>query len=407
MEGRVCAEGETIVEIHAPAIPSDTEEARLTGPPQDQTWRLGPESFESCRVDPIHSNAKTRAFYAKQNATIDMLTEALSRREYIAQNNDGEAQCLCQPELADEEEQQDSTVVTRAITISFTVNVLLTLIKLVAVLLSGSIAVLASFVDSLLDLAAGLILWWTARRIAARDPFKFPVGKTRLEPVGTLLFAAVMAMSSLQIAMEAGKRLADGFNGNPDELEVGPVTIIVLCVTIVTKAVLYWYCSAVAAQNNSPSVEAYAQDHRNDVLTNLVASVGAIVASQFSFLWMADSMGALAVCLYIIVTWGETGKEQIQMLCGRAASNEFLQQITCLVLNHAQAILKVDTVRAYHFGVSMFVEVDIVLPEDMPLKQSHDIAEALQIKLEQMEDVERAFVHTDWEWKHPAEHKMI
>jgi len=51
-------------------------------------------------------------------------------------------------------------------------------------------------------------------------------------------------------------------------------------------------------------------------------------------------------------------------------------------------------------------QVDIVLPPDMPLRQTHDIGESLQISLEALEDVERAFVHIDWEWEHnPWEHR--
>ncbi len=43
-------------------------------------------------------------------------------------------------------------------------------------------------------------------------------------------------------------------------------------------------------------------------------------------------------------------------------------------------IIAVETVRAYHFGVNYLVEVDIVLPGDMPLRESHDIAETLQVR---------------------------
>jgi divalent metal cation (Fe/Co/Zn/Cd) transporter len=52
-----------------------------------------------------------------------------------------------------------------------------------------------------------------------------------------------------------------------------------------------------------------------------------------------------------------------------------------------------------------FVEVDIVLPEDMPLSQVHDIGEPLQEKLEQLPKVERAFIHDDFEFTHQPEHK--
>ncbi len=52
-------------------------------------------------------------------------------------------------------------------------------------------------------------------------------------------------------------------------------------------------------------------------------------------------------------------------------------------------ITKIDTVRAFHFGTSYFVEIDIVLPENMPLKEAHDIGEELQTKIEDLPEVER------------------
>lgn len=62
--------------------------------------------------------------------------------------------------------------------------------------------------------------------------------------------------------------------------------------------------------------------------------------------------------------------------------------------------------RAYSFGDSWFAEVDIVLPSTMSVEESHDIAEALQIKLERLPEIARAFVHIDFETTHVPEHKV-
>jgi divalent metal cation (Fe/Co/Zn/Cd) transporter len=67
-------------------------------------------------------------------------------------------------------------------------------------------------------------------------------------------------------------------------------------------------------------------------------------------------------------------------------------------------VKQIDTVRAYTFGGYYFVEVDIVLEEKMPLRQAHDIGESLQDKLERLPEVERAFVHLDFEVSHRPEH---
>jgi divalent metal cation (Fe/Co/Zn/Cd) transporter len=64
----------------------------------------------------------------------------------------------------------------------------------------------------------------------------------------------------------------------------------------------------------------------------------------------------------------------------------------------------IDTVRAYHSGPRLVVEVDVVMDRDETLQATHDIAEELQVKLERLPKVERAYVHIDYETSHKPEH---
>ncbi|KAF6263356.1 hypothetical protein COO60DRAFT_1490792 [Scenedesmus sp. NREL 46B-D3] len=50
--------------------------------------------------------------------------------------------------------------------------------------------------------------------------------------------------------------------------------------------------------------------------------------------------------------------------------------------------------------------MEVVLPADMTVKDSHDISLDLQHKVEQMEEVERAFVHVDYMRRDGLEHKV-
>jgi divalent metal cation (Fe/Co/Zn/Cd) transporter len=67
----------------------------------------------------------------------------------------------------------------------------------------------------------------------------------------------------------------------------------------------------------------------------------------------------------------------MRTLIGKTAPAEYLTKLTYLILNHHEEIRHIDTVRAYNFGTHYFVEVDIVLPSDMPLSQAHAIGESL------------------------------
>ena len=73
-------------------------------------------------------------------------------------------------------------------------------------------------------------------------------------------------------------------------------------------------------------------------------------------------------------------------------------------MTHSPAIRQIDTVRAYHSGPRLIVEVDIVMDPDDSLRSTHDVAEELQTKLESLPDVERAYVHVDYETSHAPEH---
>jgi divalent metal cation (Fe/Co/Zn/Cd) transporter len=99
-------------------------------------------------------------------------------------------------------------------------------------------------------------------------------------------------------------------------------------------------------------------------------------------------------------TWSKTILENVNSLVGKSASPDYLQKLTYICWNHHQAIQHIDTVKAYTFGSHYFVEVDVVLPSNMPLQQAHDVGESLQEKLESLPDIERAFVHIDYEYTH-------
>jgi divalent metal cation (Fe/Co/Zn/Cd) transporter len=136
---------------------------------------------------------------------------------------------------------------------------------------------------------------------------------------------------------------------------------------------------------------------------NAASLAGALLGAKVS--WQIDPSLAIVLAVYIVFAWGRQGLRQVQSLVGVAAPPETLQPLTYLTLKHRpDAVLEVDTVRAYTVGDNLVAEVDIVLPRSMPLQEAHDVGEELQVKLEALPGVARAFVHLDVESKHAPEH---
>ncbi|KAL6998868.1 Metal tolerance protein 10, variant 2 [Sarracenia purpurea var. burkii] len=285
-----------------------------------------------------------------------------------------------------------------AILVSNIANLVLFMAKIYASLESRSLAVMASTLDSFLDLLSGLILWFTAHAMKKPNPFRYPIGKKRMQPLGIIVFASVMATLGLQILLESARELIA--KTSPDtSLEKEKWMIGIMVSVTVIKLGLMVYCR----RFENEIVRAYAQDHFFDVITNSVGLTAAVLAIRFY--WWIDPTGAIIIALYTISSWAKTVVENVHSLIGRTAPPDFFAKLTYLIWNHHEEIKHIDTVRAYTFGSHYFVEVDIVLPKDMLLSQTHNIGETLQEKLEQLPDVERAFVHIDFEFTHRPEHK--
>ncbi|GFZ05798.1 cation efflux family protein [Actinidia rufa] len=373
-------------------------------PDADHSWRLNVKEFRlptRCQSSAHPSSFSFRRFlraprkqgriaeyYKKQ----ERLLEGFSEMETM-----NESSCL-PGNLTEDEMKQLARSERTAIHVSNIANLVLFIAKVYASIASRSLAVIASTLDSFLDLLSGFILWFTANAMRNPNHYHYPIGKKRMQPVGIIVFASVMATLGLQILLESARQLIAKTGPDMNHEKENWMIGIMVSVTVV-KFMLMVYCR----RFKNEIVRAYAQDHFFDVITNSVGLTTAVLAVRFY--WWIDPTGAIIIALYTISTWAKTVLENVWSLIGRTAPPDFLAKLTYLIWNHHEEIKHIDTVRAYTFGSHYFVEVDIVLPEDMLLSQAHNIGETLQEKLEQLPEVERAFVHIDFEFTHRPEHK--
>ena len=341
---------------------------------------------------------KIRQYYIERNQHIqDLLT--------IEENS-----------FKDAPSKKQEDVVNRVVKCCVVVNIVLCAAKLHVFISSGSLAVLVSIIDSVLDLVSGGILWVTVREIsrATRDLYRFPLGKSRLELLGTLVFAIFMTFSMIVVGMEAFKALLLGFLDSSSNVRNGPLFGVsdfsIMSFTVGIKVLLYIIFRRVN-KDGSAVIEVSIADQRNDAVMNLGGLAGGVLAGQFSeVVWWLDPLTALLLAIGVSVAWIGEAKTKIYLLTGIAATPSTLRKMTLMTYNHDRRIIKVDTVRAYHVGAKLFVEVHIVMDPETPLRDSHDVGETLEYRIENYfhDEVERAFVHMDYEWVHsPSSEHLV
>lgn len=295
------------------------------------------------------------------------------------------------------DEELSSQSVLVAILVNFAVNTVLLIGKIVISLLTNSLSVIASLVDSVLDFLSTFIIY-IANRLSNNKNWRtqifYPIGRTKLEPLGILIFSVIIIISFFQVGLESFKKL---FLSKPDErivVEIGLEAIIIMLATIIAKIVCWAWCIT----SKSSSVQALAQDAMTDVVFNTVSLIMPTVG-HYAGIWWADPLGALLLSVYIIISWGYTAFEHIDNLTGAASSTTDYKVILYLAYRFAECIKQITALKVYHVGDNLNVEIDLVFDTEnynLSFKDAHDIAEALQYAIESLPMVERAFVHIDY-----------
>ncbi|XP_074317819.1 metal tolerance protein 9-like [Silene latifolia] len=363
----------------------------------DPPWQLSLDMFKlpadrdlgKSNMLGLIKRRKIAAYYKRQEDIIQGLNElepSVVPGSSIANSTQDEAMRIARGERT-------------AITTTNIANIMLLAAKIYASIETRSMAVIASTLDSLFDVLTGFILWFTEHAMKKPNPGKYPVGKTRMEPVGIVVFASVMAAFGLHVLFESVRQLITKAQPEKSPEKEKWMIAIMVSVTII-KFILMVYCR----RFKNDIVRTYAQDHFFDVITNSISVATAVLG--INFFWWIDPTGAIIIALYTTTTWARMVIDNIGSLIGRGAPQEYLTKLIYLTWNHAKEIKQIESVRAYHFGRHYYVEVDIVLPGDMLLSEARKIGDTLQDKLEQLPEVERAFVHVNHKFTHTSEQQQ-
>lgn len=369
-------------------------------------------------------NKKVKAFYEDQNARLNDWAEVDALVRHLADDvldafdpdADGDGRREREgglwlqggniweflPEEVKKERQQAEKKARWAININVIANIILLIAKVVAAFFSGSLSLIASLVDSALDLLCTLIVWTTNRlvqwRVKALNK-RFPVGRRRLEPLGILVFSIIMVISFLQILQESVQKLLPDAPHKAAELPA--VAIGAMAATVIIKGIIGLGCMKI----KTTQVQALAQDCKTDVYFNTLSLLFPLIGVQTGTWWL-DPVGAGLLSLFIIYDWAGTCFENITRLSGQAADEDLQKKVLYLCYRFSPVVAGFKSITCYHAGDGVWVEVDILLDDNTRLHKSHDIAETLQYCLEGLNEIDRAFVTTDYTSQGPTGHAV-
>lgn len=328
--------------------------------------------------------SKITGFYESQNEQIERLLRPVD--EHVRQAREANASSHLQFRIA--------------VYGSFVANVVLAILQIYGAVSSGSLSLFTTMADAIFDPMSNVTLIVSHKAVQKVDARKFPAGKARIETAGNIIFCFLMTAVSFILIAFSARELAEGSTEATKTFHVP--SIVAVSVAFVTKLSLFIYCWALRASYSQ--IRILWEDHRNDMFINGFGILTSVGGSKLR--WWLDPMGAIILSCLIATLWLHTAYSEFQLLIGVTADPETLQLITYVSMTHSPQVKAIDTVRAWHSGPRLVVEVDVVMDPDATLRGTHDTAEELQMKLESLPDVERAYVHVDYETTHKPEHSL-
>ena len=168
--------------------------AELADPAADcvqcEAWKINHEILREGIEEPLAQKGRVKKLTSYYEEQLELL-EGLR-----------EVDALLSREGQDADEVKPEKNVNLAINLSNAANLILLTSKIPLCIITGSLAILASVLDSILDLAVGLLLFFARRAVQNENKYEFPIGKARMQPLGIVVFAAIMGTVSIQIMLQ-------------------------------------------------------------------------------------------------------------------------------------------------------------------------------------------------------------
>ncbi len=253
-------------------------------------------------------------------------------------------------------------------------NVLLFFGKVLAGLLSGSVAMIADAFNNLSDAGSSVVTLVGFRLSSAPPDKEHPFGHGRMEYLSALTVAALIMMAGVELAMSAVDKIL-----HPEVSEFSWVAAVILFVSIIVKAWMAHFNRLVGRRIRSEALEASAADSRNDVICTSVVLLSSVVTLFTD--WAIDGWVGAAVALFVVWSGFSIVRETISPLLGEAPDPELVKAIRELVESE-EGIVGVHDLIVHNYGpgrciVSLHAEV----PSHENILKSHELIDSVERRL--------------------------
>jgi len=268
------------------------------------------------------------------------------------------------------------------------VAVFLVIIKFLAFIVTGSVALLGSLIDSLLDGIASIINMVAVRHSLQPADHEHRFGHGKAEAIAGLGQAAFIIGSALFLVFESISRLY-----RPEPVSSGYVGLAVIVFSICLTAGLVTFQKYVVDKTGSVAISADSLHYRGDLFMN-IAVLAALFLSSFGGWPQADPVFAIGIAGYIGYSAWQIFRISYDQLMDRELPDEDRDKIRSIAIAHDD-VVSLHDLRTRKSGTDVFIQLHLELDPNMTLLDAHTVADQVEESVRQVFPDAQVLIHQD------------
>ena len=248
------------------------------------------------------------------------------------------------------------------------------MLKFVIGVASGSVAVLASAIDSLLDMLVSIFNFFAIKKSEENADEDYQYGKGKIQAIAAVIEGTIISMSGVYIIYVGIVKLMEA-----SVTKLLTPSIVAMSISIVITYFLVQYLLKIAKETDNLVIKADALHYKTDLWSNAAVLVALGLVYMTGMDWI-DALFGIGIGIYIIYSAYEIIIEGIEILLDRALDGDIVANIGEIISKHTE-ITSYHWLRTRTDGTTNYVEFHMVLRPNMRLLEAHRIADQVEDKI--------------------------
>lgn len=262
--------------------------------------------------------------------------------------------------------------------LSIVSNVLLTTLKIIAGLFSGSLSIISEAIHSMSDFLASILTFFSVIKSSEPADKDHPYGHGKYEDMAGFIEGVLILGAAIFIIYKSSQKI---ILGTPADIE-NSIGISVMLIAVISNIVVSSILFRVAKESNSVSLYADGEHLRTDVYSSLGVLIG-LVLIKITGYSLIDPIIAILVAVLIYKAGYTISKRAVMRLLDYSLPNDDIEKIKVIISSFGNSVtLKENSIRARQTGP--FKDIDIVLqfPRETSLCECHRICDEIEKQIQ-------------------------